>query len=130
MMKSSRNNRLKASWTCPHCGEQITVNQFRSSADHPGCIVCPRQDCARPFHGRSRIVGGFGSNRLPTMFCAELHKCDHKSYTERSWRRVSSSIRFAKCFFKASLKTGASKPQSSATLANRVTDEWNLRSSG
>ena len=48
-MKSSRNNRLKASWTCSHCGEEITVNRFRLSADHPGCIVCPRQDCARPF---------------------------------------------------------------------------------
>ncbi|ADW71342.1 hypothetical protein AciX9_4391 (plasmid) [Granulicella tundricola MP5ACTX9] len=49
MMKLSRKNRLKASWTCPQCGEEILINQFRLSADHPGCIVCPRVDCANPF---------------------------------------------------------------------------------
>ena len=49
MMKSSRNTRLKASWTCPHCGEDILANRLRLSADYPGCVVCPRIDCAKPF---------------------------------------------------------------------------------
>jgi hypothetical protein len=49
MMKSSRNNRLKASWICPHCSEEILVSRFRLSAASPGCIVCPRADCAKPF---------------------------------------------------------------------------------
>ena len=49
MMRSSRNSRLKASWTCPHCGEEITVNRFRLPANRPGCIMCPRPDCSKPF---------------------------------------------------------------------------------
>jgi hypothetical protein len=57
MMKNSRNNRLKASWTCPHCGEEITVSRFRLSVDHPGCIVCPRADCLKTFPWKKQNRG-------------------------------------------------------------------------
>jgi hypothetical protein len=57
MMKSSRTNRLKASWVCPHCAEEITANQFRLSADHPGCIVCPWPDCSKPFPWKGQNRG-------------------------------------------------------------------------
>ena len=43
MMKSSRNNRLRASWTCPHCKAEIGANQFRLSAAHPGSVICPTE---------------------------------------------------------------------------------------
>jgi hypothetical protein len=49
MMKSSRNNRLMPRWTCPHCSEEILVDRFRLSANHPGCVMCPREDCLNPF---------------------------------------------------------------------------------
>ena len=57
MMKSSRNNRLKASWTCPHCGEEIAAERFRLSADHRGLIVCPWPDCSKPFPCKNQNRG-------------------------------------------------------------------------
>ena len=57
MIRSSRNNRLKASWKCPHCGQEIKVDQFRLSADHPGCIVCPLRNCSKPFPWKKQNRG-------------------------------------------------------------------------
>jgi len=41
-------NRLKASWSCPHCGEESTINRIRLSAEHPRCLVDPREVCSKP----------------------------------------------------------------------------------
>ncbi|NYF53972.1 endogenous inhibitor of DNA gyrase (YacG/DUF329 family) [Edaphobacter lichenicola] len=57
MMKANRNNRLRASWICPHCGEEVRVNRFRLSAHHPGCVICPRSDCAKAFPWKQQNRG-------------------------------------------------------------------------
>ena len=49
MMKSSRSNRLPASWTCPHCGMGIDASTFRLSATNASQMRCPRQECGRTF---------------------------------------------------------------------------------
>jgi hypothetical protein len=56
MMKSSRNNRLKASWICPHCKAEIGANQFRLSVAHPGSFICPAEGCGKslPWKAQNR----------------------------------------------------------------------------
>jgi hypothetical protein len=49
MMKSSRDNRLQASWRCPHCGMGIDASTFRLSRYECSQIHCPRQACGRTF---------------------------------------------------------------------------------
>ena len=57
MMKSSRNNRLRPSWTCPHCKALIEANQFRLSAAYPGSVICPMEGCGKPFPWRAQNRG-------------------------------------------------------------------------
>jgi hypothetical protein len=58
------------------------------------------------------------------------HPPSEGDYKVRSWRRVASSRRLAKCLVRASWKTLVGRLWDSAALAKRVTEEWNLRLSG
>jgi hypothetical protein len=57
MMKSSRSNRLKSSWICPHCRAEIGANQFRLSAAYPGSVICPTEGCGKPFPWKAQNRG-------------------------------------------------------------------------
>lgn len=72
MMKSNRNNRVKAGWTCPHCKAKIGANQFRLSAAHPGSVICSWEGCGKPIPLETTRQGKSCSrNWRRTRFSAE-----------------------------------------------------------
>jgi hypothetical protein len=77
MMKSSRNNRLKASWICPHCKVQIGANQFQLSFAHPGSVICPMEGLAGHSLVRRNFEGSCGLSKPPTRYYGE-HVTDRR----------------------------------------------------
>ena len=57
MLKSSRGNRLAASWTCPHCRAEIAAKNFRLAVDDPSKLLCPNQACGKPFVWKQQNKG-------------------------------------------------------------------------
>ena len=64
-MKSIRNNRLKADWDVPAPQRRNPGESFRLSAEDPGCIVCPSEDCPRPFPWEQLNRGRLNRSRPP-----------------------------------------------------------------
>ena len=57
MLKSSRGNRLAATWHRPHCRTQITAQSFRLVPGDASSLLCPNQACGHSFFWKQQNKG-------------------------------------------------------------------------
>ena len=57
MLKSSRGNRLAATWQCPHCKMKITGQNFRLAPVDASSLICPDPACGLTFAWKQQNKG-------------------------------------------------------------------------
>ncbi len=57
MLKSSRGNRLAATWQCPKCRTEITAQHFRLAPGDASSLLCPNQACGQQFAWKQQNKG-------------------------------------------------------------------------